>query len=109
MDGDLNVRWIRRGDVRLAAVDHGGQGPRLLLLDWLAGNAGEWAATAAWLRPTYRVIALEQRGHGRSTRRPRDCSCSAFVADAAFVLEHLAAEPAVVLGQSFGGKIAFLL
>jgi pimeloyl-ACP methyl ester carboxylesterase len=103
------LRWIQREDVRLAAIDHGGEGPPLLLLHGLAGHAGEWAATAAWLRPSYRVIALEQRGHGGSTRQPQDCSCPAFVADAAFALEHLAAEPAVVLGQSFGGKVAFLL
>jgi pimeloyl-ACP methyl ester carboxylesterase len=103
------LRWIQREDVRLAALDYRGEGPPLLLLHGLAGHAGEWAATAAWLRPIYRVIALEQRGHGRSTRRPQDCSCPAFVDDAAFALEHLAAEPAVVLGQSLGGKVAFLL
>jgi len=109
MSQDLAPRWLKLGDVRLAANDYGGEGPLILLLHGLAGHAGEWAETAAWLRPMFRVVALEQRGHGRSTRLPPDCSCSAFVADAASAVTHLSSAPAIVVGQSFGGRIAFLL
>jgi hypothetical protein len=40
---------LQRGDVRLAGVDFGGEGPAALLPHGLAGYAGEWGATARWL------------------------------------------------------------
>src|SRR4051812_50033329 len=40
---------LQRGDVRLVALDFGGEGPAALLLHGLAGYAGEWVVTARWL------------------------------------------------------------
>src|SRR3954452_5540708 len=40
---------LQRGDVRLVALDFGGEGPAGLLLHGLAGYAGEWVVTARWL------------------------------------------------------------
>ena len=80
-----------------------------MLLHGLAGYAGEWAETARRLVPHHRVIVPEQRGHGRSERRPADLSRDAFVEDAAGWLEHLGLAPAAVVGQSLGGHTAFLL
>jgi pimeloyl-ACP methyl ester carboxylesterase len=105
------VRWhehVREG-TRLLCADFGGSGPAVILLHGLAGYAGEWGETAAWLTVTNRVVAPDQRGHGRSERRPRDISRAAFVADAAMWIEHLQLAPAVVVGQSLGGHTAFLL
>ena len=60
------------------------------LLHGLAGNAEEWAATARGLVATTGVLALDQRGHGRSERNPgEDVSQAAFVGDVEFWLEHL--------------------
>ena len=64
-----------------------GEGPGVLLLHGLAGTAVEWEETAAWLSATHRVVALDQRGHGRSERRPADVSREAFVADAIAAIE----------------------
>jgi len=79
------------------------------LLHGLAGYAGEWMQTASWLVPERHVVALEQRGHGRSERTPGDVSRRAFVDDAAAWLEETGIAPAVVVGQSLGGHTAFLL
>ena len=49
----------------------------------------EWGATIAALRSDHRVIAVEQRGHGSSTRRPADVSRTAYVADVVAVLDDL--------------------
>jgi pimeloyl-ACP methyl ester carboxylesterase len=105
------VDWLglERDGTRLACLDYGGDGPPVLLLHGLAGHAGEWTDTAAWLTRTHRVLALEQRGHGRSERRPTDVSRAAFVADAAAAIERLAGGRAAVIGQSLGGHTAFLL
>jgi pimeloyl-ACP methyl ester carboxylesterase len=104
-------RWHEgeRDGVRLACAEHPGLGPPVVLLHGLAGYAGEWEPTAAALAPAYRVLVPEQRGHGRSARRPADVSGSAFAADVAWWLERIAAAPAVVAGQSLGGQVALLV
>ena len=95
-------------DVQLAARDFGGTGPGALLLHGLAGTAGEWGETAGWLRETHRVVALDQRGHGRSETRPADVSPEAFADDALGTIEELRLAPALLVGQSLGGLVAFV-
>ena len=95
-------------DAHLEALDFGGEGPGVLLLHGLAGTAREWDETAAWLTEAHRVVALDQRGHGRSERRPGDVTPAAFVADALAAVESLGLAPSILVGQSLGGLIAFL-
>ena len=92
------MRWVpvTGRDARLEALDFGGEGPSVLLLHGLAGTAVEWEETAAWLSATHHVVALDQRGHGRSERRPADVSREAFVADALAAIDELALAPAVL-------------
>ena len=105
------MRWgpVTGRDARLEALDFAGEGPGILLLHGLAGTAVEWEETAAWLSATHRVVALDQRGHGRSERRPADVSREALVADAIAAIDELALAPAVLIGQSLGGHTAFLV
>lgn len=98
-----------RDGIRLASAEWGSGGPGVLLLHGLAGYGEEWSDTAAWLAESHRVVAPDQRGHGRSARSPADLSREAFVADAAMWIEELGLTPAVVSGQSLGGHTAFLL
>ncbi|MGW8883036.1 alpha/beta fold hydrolase [Streptomyces sp. NPDC055749] len=98
---------VREG-VRISCRDWGGSGPPVALLHGLAGHAGEWDAIARDLSPRYRVVAVDQRGHGASERRPRDVSRAAYVADAVAVLEQLGLQQPVLVGQSLGGHAAML-
>src|SRR5688572_12886094 len=70
-------RILERAGVRLAVHDFGGEGPTALLFHGLAGHAGDWTETAAWLTGRCHVLALDARGHGRSERRPADVSRAA--------------------------------
>lgn len=99
---------LEREDVSLSAVDFGGHGSPVILLHGLAGYAREWTDTAAWLCERHRVVAIDQRAHGASTRVPSTVAPEAFVADALAWLDALALERASLVGQSFGGLIAFL-
>lgn len=99
---------VRRGGVRLACCDFGGRGRSVLLLHGLAGYSGEWAQTAAALGRDFRIVGLDQRGHGRSDRAPADASRAAFVADIVAVIEQISLAPVVLVGQSMGGNSAFL-
>jgi pimeloyl-ACP methyl ester carboxylesterase len=107
----MSAHWIPipGRDAALEALDFGGSGPGALLLHGLAGTAPEWEETAGWLMDTHRVVALDQRGHGRSERHPRDVSRAAFVEDAVAAIEQLGLAPVVLLGQSLGGHTALLL
>lgn len=57
----------------------------------------------------FRVLALDARGHGHSSRAPDDVSPAAHVADVCHVLERLAGGPVVLAGQSLGGHTALLV
>ncbi|MFJ9827060.1 alpha/beta fold hydrolase [Streptomyces sp. NPDC101160] len=79
------------------------------MLHGLAGHAGEWDTLARLLRADgHRVVALDQRGHGASERRPKDVSRAAYVADVIEVCEQLGLDRPVLVGQSYGGHAALL-
>jgi pimeloyl-ACP methyl ester carboxylesterase len=99
---------LEHGEASLCALDFGGRGPPAVLLHGLAGYGGEWADTASWLREHHRVVALDQRGHGASARVPTTVAPGAFVGDVVAWLDELELERASLVGQSFGGLIAFL-
>ena len=99
---------LRREDVSIAVRDLGGDGPTVLLLHGLAGSSRELQPTAEALSG-YRVLLVDQRGHGRSTRRPDDLSREAFVEDVVAVMEEFAPGRRLTLvGQSMGAHTAFL-
>jgi pimeloyl-ACP methyl ester carboxylesterase len=104
----VDLLRLERDDVSLSAVDFGGRGPPIVLLHGLAGYGGEWTETASWLSDAHRVVAPELRGHGKSTRVPPSVAPGAFVDDVVAWLDALGLERASIVGQSFGGLIAFL-
>jgi pimeloyl-ACP methyl ester carboxylesterase len=100
---------IQRGDTSIAVTDRGGDGPPVVLFHGLAGSSRELLPTADALTDNFRVLLIDQRGHGRSTRRPTDVSRSAYVGDAVAVIEQLLPGQQVrLVGQSMGAHTAFL-
>jgi pimeloyl-ACP methyl ester carboxylesterase len=100
---------VERPGASIHFVDSGGAGRPVVLVHGLAGHAGEWATTIRHLTPQWRCLALDQRGHGRSTRRPNDLSRQAFVDDIVAVIDGAGIEqPVVLIGQSMGAHTAFL-
>lgn len=109
--GDTS-RWleVHNGNVVLAVRRFGGAGDPVLLLHGLAGHSEEWTAVAESLTENFRVFALDLRGHGHSDRHPGDVSPDAYCSDVLAVAGALVpSEPLHVVGQSFGGHIAFLV
>lgn len=102
--------WVRGHDgIRLAVVDYGGTGPGLLLLHGLMGRATTWEATAGWLTPHFRVIALDQRGHGWSDKPDDAYTRHDYVEDAAAAIRQLDLAPCIVIGHSMGALNAWVL
>ena len=111
-DADLVPIWheVVRPDATISYLDSGGPGLPVVLLHGLVGHAGEWLGTMRHLFPRYRSLALDQRGHGRSTRRPGDVSREAFADDVAAVCETAAInQPVVLIGQSMGACTAMFM
>jgi pimeloyl-ACP methyl ester carboxylesterase len=73
-----------------------------------------WVNTS-WIRSLtaagYRVIALDNRGHGGSTKlyEPTDYDTSLMAEDARGLLDHLEIERAFVMGYSMGARITAFL
>ncbi|MER5327141.1 alpha/beta fold hydrolase [Streptosporangium roseum] len=86
-----------------------GPEPAMVFLHGLAGHLGEWGAAARHFDGRRRVVVFDQRGHGRSERRPKQVSRAAFVADLTAVIRRFAPEGAVLIGQSLGGHTAMLM
>jgi steroid delta-isomerase-like uncharacterized protein len=82
-----------------------GQGVPILLIHPAGATASTWGAAAEQLTRAGRVIAYDRRGYARSGGEPVR-SISTHTVDAAAILEHLQAPPAVVVGTSAGAAIA---
>lgn len=100
---------MQRDGVRISYHRNGSGEHAVVLLHGLAGHAGEWERSTAALAEQFTTLAVEQRGHGSSTRRPADTSREAFVEDVVAVIKHAGVSPPVtVVGQSMGAHTAFL-
>ena len=83
--------------------------PVLLLHGWTVSADLNFFALYDELAARHRVIALDQRGHGRGLRSQTAFSLEDCADDAAALLDELGVGPVVVVGFSMGGAIQMLL
>lgn len=84
-----------------------GSGAPILCIHGGGSSAVMWADAVEQLARLGRVIAYDRRGCARSERpEPYERTTVAEQADAAALLDALAATPAVVIGRSYGGAVA---
>jgi pimeloyl-ACP methyl ester carboxylesterase len=100
---------LRERGVEIALLDFGGAGPLALAHHANGFCKGMWAEVAHALRGELRVVAMDARGHGDSSR-PEGAQAFAwreFAADLAAVAAELVREAgrplALGIGHSFGG------
>ncbi|MGA0785763.1 MAG: alpha/beta fold hydrolase [Ilumatobacteraceae bacterium] len=104
----MTYRLLPVGDIHLAVREWASPNarPSLLLVHGLASNSLLWQGAAAVLVALgYHVIAIDQRGHGHSTKPDDGYDMSTVVDDLATLLEVLHLERPVVAGQSWGGNV----
>ncbi|MFF3907316.1 alpha/beta fold hydrolase [Streptomyces sp. NPDC001848] len=104
-----------RDGTRLAHRIHDSRTPSaarstpLLFLHGLAGHQGEWDdVLPRFLADGHKVVTYDARGHGDSTRSPRDMTRAACAGDAVALIDHLSLAPVTLIGQSLGGHTALL-
>ena len=101
IDRDLVVNGLK-----LRLLDWGGDGRTpLLLLHGFTGHAHAWDTLAIALQPHFRVLALDQRGHGDSEPADVYGPIVAFD-DLSGVVDQLGLASAIFVGLSMGGRNA---
>ncbi|MGF6159277.1 pimeloyl-ACP methyl ester carboxylesterase [Ensifer sp. KUDG1] len=87
-----------------------GQGKPVILLHGGLGHSGNWGfQVPALLETGHRVILIDSRGHGRSSRDARPYSYELMAADVLAVMDKLELEKASFVGWSDGACIALVL
>ena len=87
-------------------------GPPLLLVHGWGGDSRSWAPLAAQLTSAYRVLTVDVRGHGCSSRPPagvHEFDPEAIAEDLVAVLDAADVERVVAVGHSWGGQLVTAL
>jgi pimeloyl-ACP methyl ester carboxylesterase len=100
-------RNVEIGGLRFHYTDWGGDGPPLVMLHGLSGHARTWDDTAAALSGRYRVLALDQRGHGDTDWAP-EYGFAPMVQDLLGFLDALDLREVTLMGLSMGGIVSFV-
>jgi pimeloyl-ACP methyl ester carboxylesterase len=82
-----------------------GAGPILLLLHGVTRCGVDWEPLLPALAAHWKVIALDQRGHGTSPRAG-SYLVTDYIADAVSFVQEETAEPVVIFGHSLGAMVA---
>ncbi len=82
-----------------------GRGTPVILLHGGLGNANYWGELVPDLTSRYRVVVMDSRGHGRSSRDARPFGYDLMASDVLALMDFLKIDKAAVIGWSDGAII----
>ena len=82
-----------------------GHGPPVILVHGGLANANYWGNQVRALAPHYRVIVMDSRGHGRSTRNAEPYGYDLMASDVIGLMDYLKIKQAALVGWSDGAII----
>ena len=98
-----------RGEMFVREIPGQPGDPTILLLHgWTLTADVNWFTVYDAIGRHGRVLAIDQRGHGRGLRSEQRFTLDAAADDAAALLRHLDASPAIVVGYSMGGSVGLV-
>ncbi len=104
-----SIRVPGSDGVEMHLLEWSREGTPLLLIHGFSNEAHIWDDFAPSVAPYYRTLALDLRGHGDSGWHPEGrYDYDEHVADLEAVLDALSVERLVIVGHSFGGRVASL-
>ena len=89
--------------------DWGGSGKSIILLHGLASNSRIWDLVAPILASNSSVIAIDQRGHGKSDKPRGGYDFNSVTDDIAQFIIKMKIDNPVIVGHSWGGSVALSL
>jgi pimeloyl-ACP methyl ester carboxylesterase len=105
----VTERTIETDDGAEIHVLERGEGPPIVLLHGITLAARIWGYQLHDLSATHRVVAIDQRGHGRSRAGREPADLTRLGTDLLTVLEALDLRHAVLVGHSMGGMVVLRL
>ena len=101
--------YVEHDGARIWYAAYGAGAPVILLHGGL-GQSGNWGyQVPALLANGYRAVAIDSRGHGRSTRDARPYSYELMASDVVAVMDALGIQQAALVGWSDGACVALVL
>jgi pimeloyl-ACP methyl ester carboxylesterase len=100
----FTARTVDGAGIALATRDYGGDGPALVLLHGAGMDQVSLEPLAEQLRPAFRVVTVDFRGHGDSGLAP--WTLDSAVSDVGAVAESYGLGVPAVGGHSLGGMVA---
>jgi len=98
-----------RGEMFVREIPGQPGDPTILLLHgWTLTADVNWFTVYDTVARHGRVLAIDQRGHGRGLRSEQRFTLDAAADDAAALLRHLHAGPAIIVGFSMGGSVGLV-
>lgn len=85
--------------------DDGGSGPAIVLLHGLSMSRRTWDRFLPDLEGRFRVVRLDQRGHGESSHAPGTYVLDTYVSDTVAFLAEAVRGRSILVGHSLGGVI----
>ncbi len=82
-----------------------GSGEPVILLHGGLANASYWGLQVRALEPRYRVIVMDSRGHGRSSRTVKPLGYDLMASDVVALMDYLHIDKAAIVGWSDGAII----
>lgn len=100
-----NARWADVEGARVRFTD-AGEGPAVVLVHGFASSLDTWAAVAPELQKTHRVVTLDLKGFGWSSRPEGDYSPDAEAHVVLALMDQRGIKRAAVVGHSWGASVA---
>jgi len=94
MSGEVSIHFTDTGD-----------GPALVLIPGLGSSSRSFDPVVPVLSKSYRVIAVDNRGTGRSDAPPGPYRIETMADDVAHVIDSLGVAPVAAVGLSMGGTV----
>ena len=106
MSGSPEDKRIDVGELSLHYRDWSGSGQAIVLLHGLASTCRIWDLVAPILGNDFRVVAVDQRGHGESDKPEDGYDFATVVEDLRGFVGALGLERPIVAGHSWGADVA---
>lgn len=93
-----------RDGAKIYYADHGEGQPILLVHGWICSSKF-WQKNVPDLANAFRVITLDLRGHGNSSKTLTGHTIGQYASDVRQVIDHLGLQETVLVGWSMGGEV----
>jgi pimeloyl-ACP methyl ester carboxylesterase len=98
--------YVDLDNLTLHYRDWGGDGRPLVLVHGLASTCRIWDLVAPLLARSFRVVAVDQRGHGESDKPDAGYDFATMSGDLRAFVDGLGLRQPVLVGHSWGGDVA---